>query len=87
MQNTLLKNEEERIIPLSTKTIEVLKLLPKTINGKVFPLNKTTVRSLWERICKETNIKRLRSHDLRHEATRRLFEKGILRNHIFNLYY
>ena len=50
---------------------------PKTINGKVFPLNKTTVRSLWERTCKKTNIKGLRFHDLRHEATSRLFEKGL----------
>ena len=71
------KNGEERIIPLSTKAIEVLKQLPRAIKGKVFPLNKTTVRSLWERTCKETNIKGLRFHDLRHEATSRLFEKGL----------
>ena len=42
------KNGEERIIPLSTKAIDVLKQLPRAIKGKVFPLNKTTVRSLWE---------------------------------------
>ena len=60
------KNGEERIIPLSSKAIEVLKQLPRAIKGKVFPLNKTTVRSLWERTCKKTNIKGLRFHDLRH---------------------
>ncbi len=71
------KNGEERIIPLSTKAIEVLKQLPRAIKGKVFPIKKTTVRSLWERTCKKTNIKGLRFHDLRHEATSRLFEKGL----------
>ena len=71
------KNGEERIIPLSAKAIDVLKQLPRAIKGKVFPLNKTTVRSLWERTCKKTNIKGLRFHDLRHEATSRLFEKGL----------
>ena len=29
------------------------------------------------RACKKTNIKGLRFHDLRHEATSRLFEKGL----------
>ena len=71
------KNGEERIIPLSTKAIDVLKQLPRAIKGKVFPLNKTTVRSLWERTCKKTNIKGLRFHDLRHEVASRLFEKGL----------
>ena len=32
---------------------------------------------LWERTCKKTNIKGLRFNDLRHEATSRLFEKGL----------
>ena len=34
------KNGEERIIPLSTKAIEVLKKLPRAIKGKVFPIKK-----------------------------------------------
>ena len=64
-------------MPLSAKAIDVLKQLPRAIKGKVFPIKKTTVRSLWERTCKKTNIKGLRFHDLRHEATSRLFEKGL----------
>ena len=71
------KNGEERIIPLSAKAIDVLKQLPRAIKGKVFPIKKTTVRSLWERTCKKTNIKGLRFHDLRHEAVSRFFEMGL----------
>ncbi len=32
---------------------------------------------MWERTCKKTNIKGLKFHDLRHEATSKLFEKRL----------
>ena len=39
----LTKNGASRYIPLSTKAIKILKLLPRDIDGQVFPLNKGTV--------------------------------------------
>ena len=34
-------------------------------------------RGLWARACKRAGIEDLRFHDLRHEATSRIFEKGL----------
>ncbi len=35
------------------------------------------VSQAFERVCRKAGIKGLRFHDLRHEATSRLFEKGL----------
>ena len=42
----------------------------------VFPYNPGSIGSRWEKACKLLGIKNLRFHDLRHEATSRLFERG-----------
>ena len=72
------KNGEDRVIPLSPKALEALKLLPRHIGGRVFwrwsasdSFNKT-----WTRACQRAEINDLRFHDLRHEAVSRLFESG-----------
>ncbi|MHB1610017.1 MAG: tyrosine-type recombinase/integrase [Acidiferrobacter thiooxydans] len=36
-----------------------------------------SISQAFERICKASGIARLTFHDLRHEATSRLFEKGL----------
>ncbi|MDA8377914.1 MAG: tyrosine-type recombinase/integrase [Planctomycetia bacterium] len=68
------KNGEDRTIPLSSRAIAVLKALPRNINGKVFP--GADVSHSFAAACKRAAIDDLRFHDLRHEATSRLFEKG-----------
>ena len=35
-----------------------------------------SISQVFERVCKSAGIEGLRFHDLRHEATSRLFEKG-----------
>jgi integrase len=42
----------------------------------IFPMNSKTVGSYFTRACKMLGIKDLHFHDLRHEATSRLFERG-----------
>lgn len=42
----------------------------------IFPYNPETIGALFERACKLLDIKDLHFHDLRHEATSRLFEAG-----------
>jgi Site-specific recombinase XerD len=69
------KNGEDRFIPLSSRAIAVLKKLPRNINGKVFP--GTDISHSFAAACKRAEIKDLRFHDLRHEATSRFFEKGL----------
>jgi len=68
------KNGDDRTIPLSSRAITILKSLPRNINGKVFP--GADISHSFAAACKRAGIDDLRFHDLRHEATSRLFEKG-----------
>lgn len=43
---------------------------------RIFPYESSTIRARWERACKKLGIEDLHFHDLRHEATSRLFERG-----------
>ncbi len=71
------KNGSKRDVPLSKRAKEILSGMPHCINGRVFPLTEDSVKGLWSRLSKRTGIYDLRFHDLRHEATSRLFEKGL----------
>ncbi len=68
------KNGESRTVPLSTTAINVLRSLPRRLNGQVFPgLTTEAVKRSYIR----AGLEDLRFHDLRHEAATRLFEKGL----------
>jgi len=60
-----------REIPLSDKAISILKDI------KTFNIKPDSVTQAFTRACKRAEIIGLRLHDLRHEATSRLFEKGL----------
>ena len=72
------KNGESRCVPLSPKAIEILQsMLPENVTsiyGNVFNRNSDSISKAFSRACKRANIEDLRFHDLRHEATSRLFE-------------
>ncbi len=68
------KNGEDRTIPLSSRALNVLKGLPRNINGKVFP--GADISHSFAAACRRAGIEDLHFHDLRHEATSRLFERG-----------
>lgn len=73
------KTDAPRTVPLSSVAIRALQELPRRINGSVFELQAESMSQAFERSCEphRANIKDLRFHDLRHEATSRLFEKGL----------
>jgi integrase len=72
------KNGESRTVPLSTTAVEVLRELPRSLHGQVFPgLTTEAVKRAYLRAIRSARIVNLRFHDLRHEATTRLFEKGL----------
>ena len=71
------KNGEARDVPLSSVAVQVLEALPHYVDGRVFPLTKDQVTYFFTRATTATKIADLRFHDLRHEATSRLFEKGL----------
>ena len=72
------KNGEDRTIPLSQKAFLILSSLPRQFDGRLFPLTRHSLKGLWTRALKKTNIKNLRWHDLRRTAITMLFEeKGL----------
>lgn len=72
------KNGESRTVPLSTTAVNVLRALPRSIHGQVFPgLTTEAVKRAYIRAVDRAGIEDLRFHDLRHEATTRLFEHGL----------
>lgn len=71
------KNGDARAVPLSTVAVRVLEALPHCLDGRVFPLTQDQVTYFFSRATEKAEITDLRFHDLRHEATSRLFEKGL----------
>lgn len=71
------KNGERRAVPLSKRALELLDSLPTPISGgRYFNLTLNTVSNYFPKACKTAGVEGLRLHDLRHEATSRLFERG-----------
>jgi integrase len=71
------KNGESRTVPLSSAAVRVLRSLSRG-TYHVFPgLTTEAVKRAYIRAVRRANIENLRFHDLRHEATTRLFEKGL----------
>ncbi len=72
------KNGEVRSVPLSSLAIKTLQDLPRRIDGSVLGFQCShSITNVFRRARTRAGIKDLRFHDLRHEATSRLFEKGL----------
>lgn len=71
------KNGDSRAVPLSTRALSILEEIDKHPSGKVFLTRPDSVSQAFNRACKRAGLENLRFHDLRHEATSRLFEKGL----------
>ncbi len=71
------KNGTPRRVPLSSAALGVLDGLPRRIDGHVWGMRPDSISQAFERVCEKSGIEGLTFHDLRHEATSRLFEKGL----------
>lgn len=72
------KNGEGRVIPLSQTACQVLTDIGEKTHGRVFgELTTEAVKRAFIRTVDRAAIEDLHFHDLRHEATSRLFEKGL----------
>ena len=71
----LTKNGESRTAPLSNRAIETLQALPRSIDGRVLPINFAALETNFKRARERAGLKDLRIHDLRHTAATRLSEK------------
>lgn len=67
------KNGETRTVPLSSRALAAL---PVAKPGPVFGVSAKWISHAFAACCREAGIEDLRFHDLRHEATSRLFELG-----------
>ena len=77
------KNGSTRTVPLSSSALEVLRALAATADrgGKVFEIRGgRAVSHAFAKACAQAELTDLRFHDLRHEATSRLFECTDLRD-------
>lgn len=71
------KNGERRSVPLSKRALDLLAGQPTPIGGgRYFSLTVNTVSNYFPKACEAAGVDGLRFHDLRHEATSRLFERG-----------
>ena len=71
------KTNKPRNVPLQPHAINILRSIPRSLNGRVFPIGIKNFERSWTAICKRAGIKGLRWHDLKREAVSRLFEKGL----------
>ncbi|WP_321875689.1 site-specific integrase [Burkholderia cenocepacia] len=83
------KTDEMRGVPLSTRAYEVLTSIepdPEKRKGRVFPdLTASAVKQAFARLRKRAGIEGVRFHDTRHEATSRLFEKGLIETEVMSV--
>lgn len=73
LRNT--KNGSDREIGLSTRAVEALMAIPRSRDGRVFPVSANAVRLAWRRLVARCDISGLKFHDLRHEGASRLCER------------
>ena len=69
--------DSARSIPLSSRAKAAVASLPACIDGRVIGCGKDTIEHAWRRVCEKATVEDLRLHDLRHEFTSRMFEKGM----------
>lgn len=70
------KTDDARYIPLSNAALDVIKGLPRGIKGDILNITIGQLRHAWKLARVAIRAPDLRMHDMRHEATSRLFEKG-----------
>lgn len=69
------KTGNDQIVPLLGEAWEIVQAMPRT-DERIFPVDEIKVSQLFKAAVEKLGINDLHLHDLRHEATSRLFEQG-----------
>ncbi len=70
-----MKTGNRRAFRLLSDAAEIVRAMPRE-DSRVFPYDSRSVSAAFTRACQFLGIEELHFHDLRHEATSRLFERG-----------
>lgn len=70
------KNGDRRSVPLSTRALQAFQTLPRVAGDLILDVHRDNLTQAFKAACRACGIEGLTLHDLRHEATSRLFEKG-----------
>jgi integrase len=71
----LTKNGTSRTVPLSSEALEILRSLPRSIDGRVFPINGPNLSIIFDKARRIAEVDDFHFHDLRHMAITRMAEK------------
>ena len=71
------KSGQPRRIPLSKNCVAMLESLPRSMDGRVFPVSMEAVKQAYERAVARAGIRNFTFHDLRHDALTRLAKNGL----------
>ena len=71
------KNKKPRNIPLTNELIDILKTLPRSINGKVFQLSYSYIDEGFKSICEKANVPNYYWHCNRCTAISTMFDMGL----------
>lgn len=72
------KNGEARDVPLSPRAVQILDAIPRRLDGLVLGVTADSITRAFSNARQAAGVTGLRLHDLRREATSRLFERGDL---------
>jgi integrase len=73
------KDTNDEVVPLIGDSLEIIMRQPRPAQGpdqRIFPYNPQTVSNLFTRAVRAAGLTNLHLHDMRHEATSKLFEAG-----------
>jgi integrase len=70
----LTKNGTSRTVPLSSEALTILRELPRSLDGRVFPINGPNLSVIFDKARRIAKVDDFRFHDLRHMAITRLAE-------------
>ncbi|SFZ79549.1 tyrosine-type recombinase/integrase [Chitinimonas taiwanensis] len=67
----------DQLVPILGRAWRIIQDLPRSSDeDRIFPYREESVSILFAKACEACGIENLHLHDLRHEATSRLFERG-----------
>lgn len=75
---TKVRTGKSRFVPLSPLALAAIQRLPLRFDGSLVGLRPDSMTQAFARACRRAGIEDLRLHDLRHEATSRMVERGVL---------